>query len=125
MLAPFAAPANSIVMPWPAPQVWPNFRQSHHWRAYSGPVKAQRELAWALALEAKLVPQWSADGSKVRVLIGIYPPDRRRRDQDGMKGACKSILDGVADAIKVDDAHFDLTFLFHEPVPAGRIVVTL
>lgn len=115
----------SFTMPWPAKQVWPNFRQSHHWRSYHKQVKAQREMAWALALEAKMRPVWDAAGGCIPVQVVITPPDRRRRDRDGMQGACKSILDGLADALGVDDQYFAPSYVIDQPASGGRIVVSI
>lgn len=38
--------------------------------------------------------------------ITFYAPDRRRRDVDGMHGAIKHHLDGIAQALGVDDSIF-------------------
>lgn len=116
---------NMIVMPWPVPQVWPNYRQSHHWRSYYKPVKAQRDLACLMANAAKFAPVWNDAGTHIAMTITISPPDKRRRDRDGMKGACKSILDGIADAIGVDDQYFDPIFVFAEPKKPGQIIVEM
>jgi crossover junction endodeoxyribonuclease RusA len=110
-----------ITLPWPAKQVWPNFRQSHHWRTYAQPVKDQREMAFWTAKSAKLRPVWV--GEHIPLTVTISPPDRRRRDRDGMTGACKSILDGIADAMGVDDQNFAPTYVFTDPVKGGLITV--
>lgn len=116
---------NSITMPWPAKEVWPNYRQSHHWRSYHKQVKAQRTMAMVLSLEAALAHHWNDAGTHIDLTVDIYPPDKCRRDRDGMKGACKSIFDGIADAIGVDDQYFDPGYRFHEPVKGGKVVVSL
>jgi crossover junction endodeoxyribonuclease RusA len=41
--------------------------------------------------------------------ITFYPPDRRKRDLDGMLSAIKSGLDGLADAIGCDDSRWRLS----------------
>lgn len=116
---------SMIVMPWPVPQVWPNFRQSHHWRSYYRPVKAQREMACLMAKAANMRPVWNEDGSHITLHATINQPDKRRRDRDGMKGACKSIFDGIADAIGVDDQYFDPIFDFGDVIKGGRIIVEI
>lgn len=116
-----------IVLPWPDKRVWPNYRQSHHWRSYRAPVKAQRELAWALMLRAggKACVRWNEEGTKVPLVVRIYPPDHRRRDRDGMIGACKSILDGVSDATGVNDQYFAADYQFMPPEKPGRVEVMI
>ncbi len=112
-----------IVMSWPVPQVWPNFRQSHHWRSYYKHVKAQRDTACLMAKAAGMRHVWGEAGATIPMTVTINPPDRRRRDRDGMTGACKSILDGIADAIGVDDQYFVPTFIIGPVVARGRVVV--
>ena len=47
---------------------------------------------------------------RLEVALVFYPPDKRRRDWDNMLAAIKSGLDGLSDAIGVDDRHWDLSF---------------
>ena len=116
-----------VTLPWPAPQVFPNYRQSHHWRKYWKQVKQQRETAFILAAEQigrQTVPRdregmWSAH-------LDIFPPNLIRRDEDNMEGACKSAVDGIADALRVDDSRFRTTRTIHPPRrPHGAVVVTV
>jgi crossover junction endodeoxyribonuclease RusA len=64
-------------------------------------------------------------GARIPVAITFHPPDKRRRDTDGMLSALKSSLDGVADALQVDDSLFDLSLTVREPVKGGEVVVTV
>ncbi|MEZ2742657.1 hypothetical protein ACBP93_08500 [Paenalcaligenes hominis] len=43
---------------------------------------------------------------RVPLTIVFFMPDRRRRDVDGMHGAIKHHLDGIAQALGVDDSIF-------------------
>lgn len=43
---------------------------------------------------------------RLHIWIDAYPPDRRRRDADGLLSSLKAALDGVADALEVDDRRF-------------------
>jgi len=118
----------TVTLPWPAPQVWPNYRQSHHWRKYYKHVASQRLTACALTLEqidrGMIVPRDPKGGWSVH--LDIYPPNLRRRDEDGMEGACKSAIDGIADALRVDDSRFIITRTIHPPRrPLGAVVVTV
>lgn len=117
-----------IELPWPAKEVWPNFRQSHHFRSYAPKVKAQRENAERLT---KALPATAEDHAtlvgdgRIKIHVEFYPPDRRHRDDDGMIGAFKSARDGIADALNVDDRRFRATYWFMEPCKPGKIVVRL
>ena len=116
-----------VTLPWPVKQVWPNWRQSHHWKTYWKQVKQQRMGAFTLAAEQigrQEVPR-DLEGPWL-VHLDIYPPDLRKRDEDGMEGACKSGLDGIADALRVDDSRFRTTRTIHPPRrPHGAVVVTV
>lgn len=92
-----------ILLPWPARVVHPNSRA--HWRRRAGATKRMRRDACVLAKAAKLR---LGDGA-VHVTLTFYPPDRRRRDLDGCIASCKAYLDGLADAMGVDDNRFTLS----------------
>ena len=62
---------------------------------------------------------------RVSVTLTFHPPNKRRRDQDGMLAALKASLDGVSDGLMVDDHLFDLTPNFREPVKGGKVVVEI
>lgn len=112
-----------IEMPWPEKQVWPNFRQSHHWRSYNKQRKAQRDLACLLTKASKMRHDWDAVGAHIPLRVTITPPDNRRRDRDGMIGACKGILDGMSDAWGVNDQFFAPAYVFADPAKPGRVTV--
>lgn len=116
-----------VTLPWPAPQVFPNFRNSHHWRKSWKQVKRQRETAFTLAAEQigrKTIPQ--AQNGPWSLHLDIFPPNARRRDADGMVGANKANIDGIADALRVDDSRFTITHTIHPPRrPHGAVVVTV
>jgi len=40
-------------------------------------------------------------------VITFIQPDRRARDRDNLLAACKPMLDGVADALGVNDSQFE------------------
>ena len=115
-----------VSLPWPVKEVWPNFRYGNHWRKSWKQVKAQKDLAFWLASEQigrQPVPDIKA---KWPTHIDIYPPNLRRFDEDGAIGACKAALDGIADALRVDDSRFIITHTIHPPRrPHGAVVVTV
>lgn len=117
-----------LELPWPAKEVWPNYRQSHHWRSYEGPVKVQRAEARAIARRCQ--PE-QADYElltglgRIPIEVEFYPPDRRHRDDDGMVGAFKSARDGIADALNVNDRRFQAMYRVMEPEKPGRVVMRI
>lgn len=104
---------NKVVfLPWPHKDLSPN--ATLHWAKKSKKKKEYRTTCWALTLEAKLEAPQGDD--RFGVEITFYPPDRRHRDADNMVAAIKSGLDGVADALKVNDRRFLPSFIFSEEV---------
>jgi crossover junction endodeoxyribonuclease RusA len=119
-----------ILLPWPDKRLSPN--GSHgHWAAVSKAKKAARSLAMAETFNAlpyglRDVRQHYATKSAIPVLIVITPPDNRKRDRDNMQFMCsKSYLDGVADALAVNDNKFRPQYEFRNPMKPGRVEVHL
>lgn len=108
-----------IVLPWPPSILSPNARS--HWAARAKYAKEYRRACWVLTLEAKLPVM--PDG-RVYLALEFVPPDRRHRDRDNMLAAMKSGLDGIADALGVNDSRFDLTLRVADEI-GGFVRVTL
>jgi crossover junction endodeoxyribonuclease RusA len=53
------------------------------------------------------------------------PPDKRKRDLDNLLARMKAGLDGLADALGVDDTIFRPAVEWGEVRPRGGVVVTL
>lgn len=97
-----AGGVSHILLPWPPRAVHPNART--HWAQKARATKRMRhDAAWA-AKSAGL-----SAGGPVHVSLTFYPPDKRRRDLDGCISSCKAYLDGLADALGVDDSRFTLS----------------
>jgi crossover junction endodeoxyribonuclease RusA len=109
-----------IVLPWPPSILSPNARS--HWAARAKYAKAYRRACWALTLEAKLPP---TPAGRVRIAIEFVPPDRRCRDLDNMLAATKPGLDGLADALGVNDRRFDIGQLRVADAVGGFVRVEL
>jgi crossover junction endodeoxyribonuclease RusA len=107
----------AVVLPWPPKELTPNAKRRKHWRVYQPIAKKYREdCAW-------LVKARRVRGSLLTVTF--CPPDRRRRDDDGMIGAFKAGRDGVADALGCDDHTFRPTYRFGEPVKNGAVLIEI
>lgn len=94
---------KEIVLPWPDRALHPNARV--HWSKRSKAAKAARALAKGTALESGL-HRVSWPPGRLHVWIDGYAPDRRARDHDGFLASLKSALDGIADAMQVNDRAF-------------------
>lgn len=117
-----------IVLSWPDKRLSPNARV--HWGAKATAKKKAREDA-ALATYAAMphgareIRQAYAGAHTIPVRITFYPPDNRRRDDDNMVGSFKSLRDGIADALAVDDRRFKAHYFFEDSEAPGRIEVIL
>lgn len=115
-----------LVLPWPNPKLSPNYRQHKHWGAQSAAKKKARRQAAKLARVAGWDRAQWPDG-ELAVWIDYFPPDRRRRDVDNLLASSKASLDGIADAIGVNDRNFvPHPYLRDEIYERGmvRIVIT-
>lgn len=113
----------SVTFPWPPTCLTPNAKRRTHWRTYQRPAKDYRALCGVLTRSARL--RIGAGDVPVVMTITFNPPDRRRRDDDGMIGAFKHGRDGLADGLGVDDSWFRPTYVRGEPVKGGAVTVTL
>jgi crossover junction endodeoxyribonuclease RusA len=102
----------SVRLPWPPKALSPNHRSRSHWPRTRA-IKAARQTAWALTLEAK------ATGKLLS--FTFHPPDRQARDRDNLIASMKAYQDGIADALKVDDSTFHPSYIFADPVPNGSV----
>ncbi len=106
-----------VNLPYPDKELSPNARL--HWSKVAKAKAAYRKVCVAFTREAMGRETFTAP---VSVYITIYPPDKRRRDDDNAIGSFKAGRDGVADAIKVDDADWDTTYRVMKK-PLGQVIV--
>jgi hypothetical protein len=71
-----------------------------HWAKRAARAKAQRSAA-AYALRS--AAQGQTFSKRARYIVTITRIGKRALDSDNLQGACKSIRDGVADALGIDD----------------------
>ena len=60
---------------------------------------------------------------RIPLSIIFHKGDRRRRDQDNLIASMKASLDGVADALGVDDNLFDIKAEFPDEVHVHAFVI--
>lgn len=104
-----------VTLPWPSAKLNPNRSKGLHWAATSSLRKKARADAHLLtlgAMNAGRVPR-GATGS-IALTITFVKPDRRARDRDNLLAALKPSLDGLADALGVNDAQFEPVVLRRE-----------
>lgn len=94
---------QEIVLPWPPKELNPNKRL--HWAILAKSKKNYRSACFYIAKQTNP----NVDKQKVNLTITFYKPDKRHRDLDNMLASMKSGLDGLADALGVNDKHFSIS----------------
>jgi crossover junction endodeoxyribonuclease RusA len=103
-----------IFLPWPAPELSQNSRA--HWSKRARAVKSARNCAILSVQEHGLHRmKWTS----AKLEWSFRPPDNRRRDVSNVIGSCKAYIDGIADALGIDDS----TFENHWPVQFDAVDV--
>lgn len=119
-----------IVLPWPDARLTPNAKRRKHWRFYQPVIKSDRQIGYAQTL-AQLhfgirdVRAALRGSGPIAVTISFYPPDRRKRDDDGSISAFKHLRDGMCDALCIDDHRLKPTYAMCEPEKPGRVEVQI
>lgn len=90
-----------VRLPWPPRELHPNARGS--WKGRHGKVHAYRSTAKALTQHWCNITD-ATPYARLHLDLTMCQPDARRRDVDGMLSAVKAGLDGIFDAIGVDDS---------------------
>lgn len=100
-----------------AKELFRNKERTQHWGVRQKFSKIAREQSKIITLASS--PKKFAPTKDIPITIIFNPPDRRRRDLDGMHSALKPTLDGISDAIGVDDQYFNPVILRRGKVYKG------
>ena len=100
--------------------MWPNNRVDR--RSASG-TRAQYRADGAKATWAAGFRKLNWERAHLR--ITFHPPTRGARDLDNMLAAIKSGLDGISDAIGIDDSRWSMTIQRGDIVKGGAVHVAL
>lgn len=115
-----------VELPWVATSLNPNNRNGKHW-SWAHAAKSKRTAdARILTLQAMQVHRKTAGGAggPVPLTVTFVAPDKRRRDMDNLFASLKADLDGVAQALGIDDSLFEpVTLKRGEPQKPGRVIV--
>ena len=115
-----------ISLAYPDKVLSPNARV--HWAAIARAKKKAREAAsWATisaaGSKANLAPYAALES--LPVSIRFYPVDNRRRDMDNALASLKAALDGISDALGLDDSRFVITAQIMPSDGRSRVEVVL
>lgn len=91
-------------LPWPAPELWTNAKKRVHWRQVNTAVGLARHEAEIVTREALAATKPPAAPSTLSVTFNA--PTARRYDTANALEACKPYIDGICDALGIDDSVF-------------------
>ena len=113
-------PFLSVTFPWPPSALSPNTRQ--HWTTLAKAKKSYRADCYLTAIVqgAERVGETS-----LHVSLKFIPPTRRKYDLDNLLARMKAGLDGLSDAIGVDDSRWQISMSRSDPSAPGRVIVTV
>ena len=119
MVAGDGVTSATVILPWPDKRL--HAHAKGHWRPKAAATRRARGNAYYLALEAgvKAIP------GPHRLIFTFHPPDRRRRDVSNTVQSLKAHIDGIADALGVDDSTFRVRWpeAFDGVAKGGQVVV--
>lgn len=112
---------NELILPFPDSRLSPNRRTDHRW--LTNVRQLARSTGYYLAKDAGLsVP----DKTPLHLFLTFCPPDHRKRDLDNLLSSSKNILDGIFQALGVDDSNVHLTTLgMGKSVQGGQTIVRI
>ncbi len=113
----------TLTLPWPPAILSPN--QRPHWSAKSRAVAAYRaECFWATKAAQTSLPPVKQGPLDLRVVF--CAPNKRKRDRDNLLASIKAGLDGMAQALGIDDSLFARVALEMGPIiKCGEVRITL
>lgn len=89
---------------WPDSALLPNRRLGKHWTSTNTAKVKAKESAYYATKQA--IGAWKAPDGPTHLSILFCPPDKRHRDLDNCLSSCKAMLDGMAQALQIDDSRF-------------------
>ena len=112
-----------ITLPWPDMRLMPNRKNGRHWGGtQAAKVRARQDgyLAAKQALRSSTI-----NGETLSLRITFVAPDRRHRDLDNLLACIKPHIDGVAQALGVDDKQFRPITIdaHHDPKKVGYVAL--
>ena len=94
-----------IVLGWPPTELSPNARL--HWAKLARAKKQYRNACFSVSKEQ--LKKFKTDNIPEKLVLEMtfIPPDRRNYDRDNLVARMKAGIDGLADALKINDKRFN------------------
>jgi len=94
-----------IVLGWPPSDLSPNARL--HWARLAKAKKEYRAICNSVSKEQLKKYKYDSLPERLVLEMTFIPPDRRCYDRDNLVARMKSGIDGLADALKINDKRFN------------------
>ena len=94
-----------LVLGWPPSNLSPNARL--HWAKLARAKKQYRNACFSVSKEQLKKFNTENIPEKLVLEMTFIPPDRRSYDRDNLVARIKSGIDGLADALKINDKRFN------------------
>jgi len=95
-----------IVLGWPPSDLSPNARL--HWAKLARAKKHYRQACLSVTKEQlKKYPNHNELPERLVLEMTFIPPDRRSYDRDNLVARMKSGIDGLSDALRINDKRFN------------------
>lgn len=109
----------SVTLTWPTPGLFPNKTKNRWDKAQE--KKKQRSDSFYLTKHQIKLYTWQVGGLPLSI---VFHPPHSGYDLDNCLAALKSALDGMADALKVNDRMFrPITIDFGPVIAGGQVIV--
>lgn len=112
-----------ITLPWPDMSLMPNRKNGRHWGDTQAAKVRARQDGYYATMSARRGD--IALGGTIPLRITFAAPDKRWRDLDNLLACQKHALDGIAQALGVDDKQFRPITInaTHDALKAGYVTV--
>ena len=114
-----------VRLPFPPAELSPNRKNGKYWGSTITAKKSQREAAFYATKQAAVA--FSAPTGYIPLSLLFLTPDKRHRDLDNLLASAKSAIDGMAQAIGIDDSRFKpiLIDFAHGPDKVGALIAAV
>ncbi len=116
----------TIELPFPDSHLLPNKARTLPWQVRAGYAQPARMTSKVETLNAINGREIRFPTVLVPLHVTFHEPNARARDLDGLLSALKPSLDGIADALEIDDRHFEpITLQRGMKCKGGKVVIVI
>ena len=116
--------AICVELDFPPAELFPNRAKGVHWgKLHKLRADYRENSSWLAKHQLK---DWKHAGRELMLTLTFEMPDKRKRDADNCLAAAKGALDGLADALNVNDQLFQPILIYRvEGKKPGKISIKI